>query len=308
MSKKILIVAMLLLAFSLPISHRRPSVACAADEGNPLKSEAERNGQGERAVDPHAAYMRFHFQDLEMDFVFGSMVLGATMNHGCEIGEAYATAAGIKDGDAASWQEQWTNMARRVEARGEHSLVGGHQVSAREQLQRASYYYRAALISMLPNDPRFKTTAMKSRALLKEAGKLFDPPLETIEIPFEGRMLPGYFREATPGKTPSKTLSKTLSMVGGSETFAEDLFFYIGLQTFDRGYNFLTVDLPGQGMLPMEGKFFRRDMNVPMKAVVDYALSRPEVVTGGLPSTGTAPAGLSYPRPPCTTQGSPLLP
>jgi hypothetical protein len=35
--------------------------------------------------------------------------------------------------------------------------------------------------------------------------------------------------------------------------------------------------LPGQGLLPLEGKFFRPDMQVPMKAVVDYALSRPQV-------------------------------
>jgi len=38
----------------------------------------------------------------------------------------------------------------------------------------------------------------------------------------------------------------------------------------------MTVDLPGQGLLPLEGKVFRPDMYVPMKAVVDYAISRPD--------------------------------
>ncbi|MCX5890380.1 MAG: alpha/beta hydrolase, partial [Deltaproteobacteria bacterium] len=56
--------------------------------------------------------------------------------------------------------------------------------------------------------------------------------------------------------------------LGGGETFAEDLFFYIAPQAFARGYNFLTVDLPGQGLLPLEGKTFRPDMQVPLKAVV----------------------------------------
>ena len=55
-------------------------------------------------------------------------------------------------------------------------------------------------------------------------------------------------------------------MIGGGETFAEDLFFYIAPQAYDRGYNFMTVDLPGQGLLPLEGKCFRPDMQVPMKA------------------------------------------
>jgi len=102
---------------------------------------------------------------------------------------------------------------------------------------------------------------------------LFTPELEYIEIPFEGTVLPGYFRKAALGEDPTKTLI----MIGGGETFAEDLFFYIAPQAVARGYNFMTVDLPGQGLLPLEGQIFRADMNVPMKAVVDYALSRSDV-------------------------------
>ncbi|MHC1743240.1 MAG: carboxylesterase family protein [Syntrophobacteraceae bacterium] len=209
---------------------------------------AEQHVADEHKVDPHAAHVRFRFQDQEMDFVFGSLILGATANKGCEIGEAFRTAADITDGDAASWQEAWIRTARLVEVRGEQSLAHGHAVSARDQFQRASNYYRAALVSMLPDDPRFRETALKSRELLKKAGTLFHPQLETIEIPFEGTVLPGYFRKAAEGKTPAGTLI----MIGGAETFAEDLFFYIAPQAFDRGYNFLTVDLPGQGLLPLE--------------------------------------------------------
>ena len=50
-----------------------------------------------------------------MDFTFGSMVLGATVNYGCEIGEASRTAASIKDDDAASWQEEWANEGVRLD-------------------------------------------------------------------------------------------------------------------------------------------------------------------------------------------------
>ncbi|MDO9631398.1 MAG: alpha/beta hydrolase, partial [Humidesulfovibrio sp.] len=175
-----------------------------------------------------------------MDFAF-ALILGATMNHGCEIGEAYATVTNIKEGSATSWQDEWIKMAGCVAARGEASLARGHRVSAREQFQRASYYYRASLISMLPDDPKFKPTALKGRALLKKAGLLFDPPLEYIEIPFEGTVLPGYYRKADCGAKQCKTLV----MLGGGETFAEDLVFYIAPQAYDRGYNFITVDLPG---------------------------------------------------------------
>ena len=246
----------------------------------------------EKVVDPHAATSRFHFNDPEMDFVFGSLVLGATVNQGCEIGEAFFTAAGIKDGDAASWQEQWLKTASLVEARGEKALAGSHTVSACDQFQRASSYYRAALVSMLPSDSRFKEIALHGRSLLKRAGLLMEPRLEYIEIPFEGTKLPGYFRKASDGDFPRKTLI----MIGGAETFAEDQYFYIARQAFERGYNFLTVDLPGQGLLPLEGKFFRPAMDVPIKAVVDYALGRKDVAPTRLAVYGISSGGGFVPQ------------
>lgn len=246
----------------------------------------------EGSVDPHAAYVRYHFQDKEMDFVFGSLLLGASLNQGFEIGEAFYTATNIKDGDAASWQEEWIKTARLVESRGRESLNRGHKASARQQFLRASYYYRAALISMHPEDERFKATALKSRELLKMAGLFLEPQLEYIEIPFEGTVLPGYFRKAASGKSPRKTLI----MIGGAETFAEDLFFYIGGQAFEHGYNFLTVDLPGQGLQPLEGKYFYRDMNIPMKSVVDYALGRQDVDPERIAVYGYSTGGFIAPK------------
>lgn len=250
------------------------------------------NSPEEQAVDPHAAHVRYHFNDPEMDFIFGSMFLGATVNHGAEIGEAFRVASRIKDGDAASWEEEWLGMARLASARGDLSLSGGHTVSAMDQLQRASYYYRAALIPMSADDPRFTATALKSRALLKKVGSLLNPRLEYIEIPFEGTVLPGYFRKASSGSKPARTLI----MIGGSETFAEDLYFYIAAQAFDHGYNFLTVDLPGQGLLPLEGKYLRNDVEAPMKAVVDYVLRRQDVDPQRLAVYGYSTGGFMAPR------------
>lgn len=251
------------------------------------RKEAVRNNPSAGKVNPHAAHVRFHFQDEAMDFVFGSLLLGSAGNSGCEIGEAFYTASRIQDGDAESWQAEWIRTARLVEEEGRLSLARGHKISARRQLQRASNYYRIALVSMPSTDSRFKETALKSRSLLKEAGKLLHPQLEYIEIPFEGTLLPGYFRKAAGDNKPRKTLI----MIGGAETFAEDLFFYIAPQAHEYGYNFLTVDLPGQGLLPLEGKYFRPAMNVPIKAAVDYALSRPDVDPGRLAVYGISSGG-----------------
>ena len=242
---------------------------------------------GDQDFDMHAPYIRYHFADPDMDFTFGSVVLGSISNQGCETGEAFYVAANIKDGDAASWQEQWIKMAERVEARGLTSLAEGHAVSAREQLLRASNYYRFGLMAMLPDDPRLRSTAAKSRDAMKKAGKLFDPPLEYVEIPFESMVLPGYFRKATNDATPRKTLL----MLGGGETFAEDLVFYSMPQANQRGYNFMTLDMPGQGLLPLEGKPFRPQMYQPAATAVDYILSRPEVDPARLAVFGISGGG-----------------
>jgi len=238
-------------------------------------------------VDPHAPHVSFHFQDKEMDFAFGSLILGATSAGGCEIGEAFATAARIKDGDASSWQAEWLKMAQRAEVRGDKALAGSHKVSARQQLLRASYYYRAAMVSMLPDDPRLTDTAGRSRALMLRAGQLMEPRIEYVEIPLAGGWMQGLFRKAAKGVKPAKTLI----LIGGAETYAEDLYFFIAPQAFARGYNFLTVDLPGQGLTPLEGKVFRPAMDAPIRAVLDYALSRPDVDRARLAVYGISSGG-----------------
>jgi len=267
------------------LGYQGNGIAASSGDASPAQTP-------EKVVDPHVAHTGFRFKDPAMDFVFGSLVLGSTVNHGSEIGEAFTTAASIKDGDAASWQEQWLKTAALIESRGEWALADRHDVSARDQFLRACYAYRTALVAMLPDDPRFRETARRSRDLMKRAGKLMQPQLAYIEIPYEGTVLPGYFRKAS----PANKRTKTLIMIGGAETFAEDQYFYIAQQAFERGYNFMTVDLPGQGLLPLEDRFFRRDMEVPIKAVVDYALSRKDVDPGRLALYGISSGGGFVPQ------------
>ncbi|QLA14768.1 alpha/beta hydrolase family protein [Desulfolutivibrio sulfoxidireducens] len=261
-------------------------ISCTAERSN-ISAKNDAGQKAQKEFDMHAPYVRYHFQDPDMDFTFGSVVLGSISNGGAETGEAFYVAANIKDGDAASWQDEWLKMAARVEARGLKSLEGGNAISAREQLMRASNYYRFGLLAMMPDDPRLKQTAIKSREVMKQAGKLLDPPLEYFEIPFEGAMLPSYFRKAAKDGKPRKTLL----MLGGGETFAEDLIFYIMPQAIERGYNFMTLDMPGQGILPLEGKTFRPEMHHAVEKAVDYALARKDVDPARLAVFGISGGG-----------------
>ncbi len=241
--------------------------------------------------DAHRSYVKLHFDNEEMDFSL-QWILGSISNGGAELGESFYAAGSIKEDNPKSWQEQWEKMGDRVLARAEESLAKGHKLSARKSFLRASNYYRNALVSMDPTIPKFKALGEKCRETFKKGAKLFDPPIEYIEIPFEDTVMPGYFIKAN--KSGKKT--KTFIMIGGGETFAEDNYFYIAPQAVARGYNFLTVDIPGQGMMPLYKKFFMADTEVPLKKVVDYAYSRPEVDRDRLAMMGISNGGYFVPR------------
>ncbi|MGD2155946.1 MAG: alpha/beta hydrolase [Anaerolineales bacterium] len=232
----------------------------------------------------------FETEDLEFGFIY---FLGHAAHGACTLGEMLFLADQYRDGDPASWITAAVEMADRVETRARHSLQGGHTVSAREGLLRASFYHRiaTAMISPRKEVEKWQKQFEISRTLFQEAAGLCDPPIEFVEIPFEDAKLPGYFQPASGGKP-----HKTLLIIGGGETFTEDLYFYIAPAAHARGYNFMTVDLPGQGGLPLEGLTFCHDLEIPMKVVIDYLLSRPEVDPERLATYGISAGGYIIPR------------
>ena len=88
----------------------------------------------------------------------------------------------------------------------------------------------------------------------------------------------------------------TLIMIGGGESYVEELYFWIGPAGIRRGYHVLMVDLPGQGGTPFDGLFFRTDYEVPITAVVDYALKQPEVDSNRLALHGISGGGYMVSR------------
>ncbi|HVO41889.1 MAG TPA: prolyl oligopeptidase family serine peptidase [Aggregatilineales bacterium] len=234
---------------------------------------------------------RVYFGHQDMDFYF-RWILGIQAHDGSSAGECFYTASHIEDGDPLSWQIAWRELAERVEARAEDSLRNRHRVSAREGYLRATTYFRAPVSLMSPRNPDFMKLVGKFQTCFRRAAALFDLPFEPLEIAFEGQALPAYFLKVA----ASGARRKTLIMIGGGETFVEDLYFYIGPAARRRGYNVLLVDLPGQGITPASGLYFRTDTDVPMKVIVDYLLTRPDVDPDRLAVYGISGGGLMVPR------------
>jgi alpha-beta hydrolase superfamily lysophospholipase len=236
--------------------------------------------------------VKYHFTSQGFEFVF-QWILGMQTHGASEVGESFFAASQITDGDPASWVKAWQALAERVEARATSSFERGHFVSAREAYLRAYTYYRAALAFIDPF-AESKVMPLHQHAVrcFRLAARLLEPPPEVVEIPFEGNALPGYFFK--PLRQSGR--EKTLLMIGGADTFVEDLYFFVGPAALKRDYNLLIVDLPGQGALPYRGLTWRPDAETPMAAVLDYLLARPDVDPDRLAAFGISGGGYLVPR------------
>lgn len=229
---------------------------------------------------------RYLFQQEDMDYYF-KWILGRQTNHGSEVGECFYAAAQIKDGDPASWRNAWMELAKSTELRAESYLSGGHIVSAREAYLRACTYYRAVVFICNPKEDIFKPSIQKFQTCFRAAASMFEVPVLKIGIPYNGRMLPGYYAKSE----EDAQKRKSLIMIGGGETFAEDLYFYIAPPAIKRGYNVIMADLPGQGDNPFNGLTWEFHNEKPFRAIVDYAISLPEVDSGNLFAYGISGGG-----------------
>ena len=205
--------------------------------------------------------------------------MGATYYKGADIGECLSTAYRIKEGDFESWYTEWLKTAKRVHKYADDCLAANHKVSACEAYLRASNYYRAAEFLLIsPEDPRIQTTWGSSKECFSNAGKLFSPPIESIEIPYEGTTLPGHFyrlNENTNNDTATPLPRPTLIAHGGFDSTLEELYTFAAAPALERGYNCLTFEGPGQGGVIRKQKIpFRYDWEKVVTTVIDYALTR----------------------------------
>jgi pimeloyl-ACP methyl ester carboxylesterase len=214
---------------------------------------------------------------------------------GSEIGECFSTAHLIEDGDNESWLTEWEKTARRVEAIADGCLERGHRVSAREAFLRATTYFEAAFFYVPDGDPRKRELYDGHRRCFRSAGALFDTPFEAVEIPYEGRTLPGYFLRPD----DSGVARPTVMIITGGHGTAERLYFNGGgAAALRRGYNVLCFEGPGQtGAYMLDNSLtYRYDWEVPTVAAVDYLVGRPEVDVDRIAYVGYSWGGYFVPR------------
>lgn len=202
--------------------------------------------------------------------------IAAAIYGGGEFNECFRTAERIKPGDNESWHREWYATAEHVHGLAKAAEQAGHITSAHDHFLRACTYYRWAEAFLTETDPRQIPTYDRVVECFTAAGRWFPRPLESVEIPYEnGKSLPAYFY---PGRgTPERKVPGIL-YIAGADVLKEELYFMGGRGVTDPGMALLTVDGPGQGAtIRHNGIRTRYDFEVPVRAMIDYLVSRPEV-------------------------------
>jgi esterase FrsA len=99
--------------------------------------------------------------------------------------------------------------------------------------------------------------------------RFFDPPLEVVRIPFEGKEIVGYLRLPANAKRPLPLVLAISGLDSRKETVAETYAAALA-----EGIGFFAVDSPGTGQAPLKADESSDRM---YSRVLDYLAIRPEI-------------------------------
>ena len=176
--------------------------------------------------------------------------------------------------DARSWYPSWRAEALEAQEAAERLLAEGRTVSAGDMFHRAAIcHHWAAYLAKFGSEQKAEGRAARVPAY-RRAVDCWSAPIEPVEIPFEGTVLPGYLH--LPDGDSSSDAPPCVIMVNGADSVKEEYHNW-ARQFVRRGLAALTVDGPGQGellrVLPMRPEAWDR----PMGACVDTLRARGDV-------------------------------
>jgi dienelactone hydrolase len=180
------------------------------------------------------------------------------------------------------WLPEWVEQARRWGRLGDEQLAAGRRLTAGEAFVQAGLFYHWATFLSVQDTAAWTAALEELAEVWRKAAPLVDPPMELVDVPFEGTALPGYLRRPHGVERPPLVV-----LVPGADSSKEELYD-LGERIVRRGLAIFAFDGPGHGLVSTRLKL-RPDYELPIAAVLDHLLARADV-----DPQRVAVAGISY--------------
>jgi esterase FrsA len=187
--------------------------------------------------------------------------------------------AGLTSMDPEEWARAWAAMGER------HATAAR---AATDPAQRKENWHQAWLdfhFGAWPaqNTPGKRADYKKAVEAFREYGKLLDPAVQTVRIPFEGKQIIGYLR-----LPHGVARAPVVVTIGGLDEFKEYSIEHGSAALAHAGLGSLALDMPGTGeaAVPMEVGSERM-----FGAVISYLGTRADVDAQRLAVMGSSAGG-----------------
>lgn len=186
---------------------------------------------------------------------------------GLDPGDVREAFESIHTKDKDEWAAAFMGVADRFMNKGK-SLEKTDPAQANADYIRAWRLYSFGRWPVPTSPGKQRSYAKAIEAFLAHA-RFYDPPLEVVHIPFDGKEIVGYLRLPKNARGPSPLVIA----VNGLDSRKEDLAESFGA-ILPYGAGFLAVDGPGTGQSPIKAN---QNADAMLSSVLDYVGRRPEI-------------------------------
>src|ERR1035438_3264015 len=232
----------------------------------------------------------------DADFGFAAQIsLGHSYYRAGDPGKLLSIASKIKTGDFESAWAAYHQAGVELRTLAESAVAKRHNVSAKEAYLAAASYFSTALrfLDGTEDPARMFPCWQEYAASWSAAAALFNPPIERLEIPYEGTSLTGWFLRGDNSRRP-----RPLVVINnGADGMEISSYVLGGAGALARGCNCLIFNGPGQGdSLWARKLYFRPDWEKVITPVVDAMLRHREVDSKRIALIGVSQGGYWVPR------------
>lgn len=207
------------------------------------------------------------FRNETMDFLAG-WLLGYAQQGGMSPGALLHCYRLIRDGDPNSWVSVFIQAGDAAAHRAGQASTAGRRHEAAQAWSEAQVAFRAALEMSDPRTSGASALTQRMRQAFEAFLAASGSPLTGWNVDFLDTYLPVY---VTPGYEQAERL---LVIVGGGDTYVEDLWFFGAKAAVERDWAVLIADYPGQGDTPSRGLHFGVQTMDGIRHVVDAIRDR----------------------------------